>query len=142
MPKTVAAIDPWTDILCVHTDRRVVNSRVFDHTRQRVYLGVLGLRCVSKLSGRPCVFRGIVETAETESGEYCCDASSLLCHLPEVLEYRGNGLDVAVVKPEDELVFVTGRRRTAEEPEATCVTDPSILTDYRVPIAIVDTGYL
>lgn len=140
----VAAIDPSADILCVHRSRLIMNPRVFEHLRERpVYVGILLLRCVSRLDGRSYLYKGKVEVVELESGDLVCDSSQVLHRLPSVLEYRGNGHRAVMVESDTELVLETGKHRTAAEPEAKSVRNSWALTDCRsVSSSIFDLTYL
>jgi hypothetical protein len=130
----ILVVEPHSDILCVHRSRPFLKPRVF--------VGVLLLRCVSRLSGRPCLFKDLVKATETAPGEFSCDSASVMRRLPGILEYRGNWDELVVVEEGTKLVFVTGRCRTAAKPETRPVCNAWMLTDCRTAPAILDTGCL
>lgn len=138
-------IDPWTNILCVHRYRPVVMPRLWGHTNYTVFVGVLLLRCVSKLDGRPCIYKVAVEAAEIAPGQFACDTAHTLHRLPATLEYRGNTsrLMVRVIQKDrdkalEKFRFATGQHQTGEAPRARKVYNTWELVDPRAAPAIVE----
>lgn len=135
-------IDPWTNVLCVYPTKRVVKPRVLvDHP---VFLGVLLLRCVSKLDGRPCLYKVIAEAAEITPGQFICDIRHALHRLPSTLEYRGNQqqLDVRIVSPQmPKFLIATGQHRTGASAQAKKIYNTQAVVDPLTTPAIIELRF-
>lgn len=130
--------------MCVHRRRVVMMPRQWGHTNYTVYVGVLLLRCVSKPSNRPCLFKSVVEVAETSPGQFACDLERVLYRLPPMLEYRGNQqLDIRVIEKQEEedlpvFRFATGKHRTGRRPQSLQAYNAQELVDPRTSPIILE----
>lgn len=134
-------IDPWTNVLCVYPTKRVMKPRVFACTEYSVFLGVLLLRCVSKLDGRPCLYKVIEEAVEIVPGQFICDIRHALHRLPPTLEYRGNQqqLDVRIFSYDmPKFLIATGKHRTGAPPQAKTIYNTQAVVDPLTTPAIIE----
>lgn len=89
-----AQIGPYTNILSVYPDRIIPRDKrtgPFAESKHPVCVGVLLLRCKSRLTGIKYLYKTLTEVeAEPARFNYNIDLKGI----PEALEYEGDGLAV------------------------------------------------
>lgn len=89
-----AQIGPYTNILSVYPDRIIPRDKrtgPFAESKHPVCVGVLLLRCKSRLTGIKYLYKTLTEV-EAEPARFNHDID--LKVIPEALEYEGDGLAV------------------------------------------------
>lgn len=89
-----AQIGPYTNILSVYPDRVIFRDKrtgPFAESKHPVCVGVLLLRCKSRLTGIKYLYKTLIEV-EAEPARFNHDID--LKSIPEALEYEGDGLAV------------------------------------------------
>lgn len=89
-----AQIGPYTNILSVYPDRIIPRDKrtgPFAESKHPVCVGVLLLRCKSRLTGIKYLYKTLTEV-EAEPARFNHDID--LKDIPEALEYEGDGLAI------------------------------------------------
>lgn len=93
-PPKNAQIGPYTNILSVYPDRVIPRDKrtgPFAESKHPVCVGVLLLRCKSRLTGIKYLYKTLTEV-EAEPARFNHDID--LKGIPETLEYEGDGLAI------------------------------------------------